>query len=228
MKRRTASSRVVSLVQSLSDDLIGDEDACKERMDGVFADGISGLYDRVHGHWQKGHAMGGPDVVADVEELAREAVAGAADAFRDLCVVAVDKGLESVRAELGVCEATLALRYAGVADRAVDAVHASAETLIQLGVTMFGTQSARCLSWFRHEVSREMAGSETFDELIERLVAPEPVQWPGHSGRGLWWQITLWLHQITRETEFSVVNAARAEAMRVMNEIGEEIDAARL
>lgn len=226
MNRRAASARVASLVEALSDDLIGDEDRCKEQMDAVFADGVSGVFDAVEGHWRRGNPLGGPEAVAEVEELAREAVAGAAGCFRELCVAAVRKGLESARTELQVCEATLAARYAGVSDRAVTAVANSAEDLHALGDVMFATQSSRCLSWFRAEVSRELAGSETLEEAIDRLVAPDPVQWPGHSGRGLWWQVVLWLNQITRETEFAVVNAARTEAMRVMNEIGDEIDAA--
>lgn len=228
LKRRDAGEAVAALSDRLSDVLLGDEALAKERMEAVFVEGMGVAADLLTRAPAAPGLNGKAGVALEVTDRLAEAVAATRAPFARLAEGAIGRGLDSMREELALCERTIAARYRGIGARAVDQARAGAPLLVNLAVEQYSANAGRAEAWFQEQLLLEINVSFQYAEatvdLMRRLISPEPVRLPRHSGRGLWWKGLEFCHRATREIEIAAVNTARQEAMVLFNRFGEEID----
>lgn len=229
LKRATAGARVARLVEGLSASLVADENEAKASMEALFTGGLPALAESVsmaHGPAGRLHL---DEVVEDVVRMANNMLAASAGPFATLLGSAVGKGLESIREELQICEQSLAKRYAGISGRACDLVDDASGQLVDVGLAQYAGNAGSIMVWFTQQLRLELNVSQQAKEPLElmlsRVMAPERIAAAQHSGRGLWWKVLEHCNRLVREIEFSVVNAARTEAMMRFNELGDAVDA---
>ena len=216
--RRTAGRQLSGLAGALSEDLLLHEEQCKLNMEEAFSAYLPSVADTLGSNLspaKKGEVLTG---------MAELAIDDSTPMYGTLAIAALQLGVDSIRHELLICEATLGAKYEGVTAEAVDQVVSYSTRLASRSLEVYRENVKLILPWFREQVATELtisnAREEDWDLLVDRLVSPTPLRnAAGHAGRGLWWKILERCNRITRETEFAVVNSARSDAMIRFNDI---------
>lgn len=217
--REAAGRKVQAAVAGLSDALLQDEEAARANMEAVFVGALPAVSSLV----LKGTARTVPAQLAGRATRAVEATAGP---YRVLGAAAMKQGVNSIRAELLICERALGRKYKGLAFDAVGSIEPYADSLLATGADGYLSQSLTVVPWFRDRVRSEMATSakrkEPDDVKLSRIISTKPLRGVvDHSGRGLWWKVLEQCNRAARESEFAGMNQVRLQAMTAFNDLGE-------
>lgn len=228
LARRSAGSRVAARAQRLADDLLIVEEQCFEEIAALVARGAVPARKAVR------KSLTATDELASLasnaalaRELQRLHINSTRRVFpvvRALFSSTADASVESMKDELGWCEATLGKKHRGLADAAVTFASGQVGELVEQAMDAFEPVAVEQAVVFGQESHKQMLLArqyeDTTDDLLARLFETEPVRRPGITGRGVWMRTASALNARTRLSSISLMNAVRVTAMMAFNEYG--------
>lgn len=207
----------------LSNDLLQDEERTKLDIESLFVAQLDAVVGRVENVSATRNVN---PVARDLSQLAADAVTATRDPYRALANRALARALDSIGEELLICERTLSKKYEGLAEEAVESVRAFAVDLVDAAVDAYEASALSVVPWFgarvRSELKTSLAMEESAQLRVARMISGDSLRtMRDHSGRGLWWKVLEHCNRVTRESEFSTLNAIRLHVMRAFNDLAE-------
>lgn len=130
--------------------------------------------------------------------------------------------LDSMRVELRHCERTLAAKYRGITDEAVDLAEHGVDAIVSQAVAIHQQNAQVTDQQFRSLLLQQMQYARTarddMEKTVARITSPDPVRGHGIGGRGIWFRAASWLDASARAGSIGVMNATRRSCMAAMNE----------
>lgn len=228
LARRSAGDGVLDLTERLSDDLLVEEHAAFIQIEVPFAARAEYIGRLTVAAIDK---IGIPNMPTArrwrtlVMEEAAGCRAEAGPALAGLLERSADLALDSVDAQLRLCEETVSKKYAHITDEAIRFAEDQRDAVMQQARIAFAAAEVQAGLQFATDLDEQVQMATLFDvdnpdRLAARMVHVEPLRAVGLSGRGVWWRQVATLQRHAREVSIAMVNLIIEAAMTGFNEAG--------
>lgn len=137
-----------------------------------------------------------------------------------LAAYAVAQSLQSVHKELEICGATMAPRFANLAEVSARLAATTVDEIVGNAANAGADAITQTARKFQPDWTFQTFTALDSDELLARLFSPEVVAARGFNRRGIWWAGASDLQSTARVIATESANLIRASAMHTFNEIG--------
>lgn len=226
-KRSTAGRAVMQLAQDLSDRLLREEEATFRAHAQTFADNVPAktVMEALGRHEDDPQGLTTDTrlrkALVDRHRAVLNNAIGAGD---DLFTKSAVQSVDSIHEELLICESTLAAKYVGCADEAVERTKALADDLVVQARKQHRTNADALQATFQRLYGEQMLFAKRAGDdggrIAARLISPVPVRGLGIGGRGIWHRTPSLLDASARHGSIGLMNSIRTLAMQTFNEVG--------
>lgn len=225
--RSVAGRKVMALARTLSDELLAQEEAAFANVEAEWLAGQGNAESRVRAVLPRGtlRALTSGDVTKAVRKPAETAGQAVLAVCTDLFTLALDMTGTAIKAELLICESTLAPKFAGITGEADSVQHATAPPMLKVMADQMATVIDGAVTDMVAQAERQVRLAVSADKgdperAVLRLFSTQPLRAAGLPGRGVWWWPAVVFKRDMRAIEFGGVNGLRTGAMLAFNQAG--------
>jgi hypothetical protein len=232
---RSAGDAVLARAARFSDDLLEQENACFAVIAASFAAHVRTAAGQIRSAWRRAvdaSTLAGDTLLrSQLSAGTAQAVARVRPVVTVLAVTAQSMALNAVRDELQICETAADVKYAGLADAAVNAAHARLLGVVSGVVASFVAAEPKIVAGtdaeVGHQLTQAAVNDDGLDRVLARLCSPVPLAIPGNGGLGVLLRPVPGLQAGARAVSIRVSNTARDAAMGQFNDAAAKVPTTR-